>query len=110
MLARIPVTHQLLRASVQVLLAYPDTLPECRRRRLIENSHSTARSGRHLQTVETRACVWRPDSLGPHLIGRKRIALDGLIAMQFRRRNELLHALRPHRVAEVRIAKLTLEN
>ena len=109
MFARVPVAHELLGARVEVLLADPNAFAERGRGRLVQDSDAGARTAGDLDAIEPGAGFGDARAHGPHLARRQRIAFDRLVAVQLRRRHELLDALGPEDVAEVRIAELAFE-
>src|SRR5690606_21407514 len=78
-------------------------------RRLVEHADARPGAARRLDAVETGACLAATWTDRPHLTGRQRVSFDGFVAVEFRRRHELLDAFRTEDVAEVRVAELTLE-
>ena len=105
----VAVADELLGPSVEVLLAHLDALPEGGRHGVIENLRAAAGAGRDLDAVESRAGLAPAGADGPDLAGRERVAVDGFVAVQLRRGDELLDAVDAQREGEVRIAELALQ-
>src|ERR1035441_3611117 len=90
MLARITVTGQLLSAGIQVLLCVTDAFRERSRCRTVQDSHPGAGAFGHFDPVKTRVLIQSAWTDGPDLAGRQRVRPDAVLALQFRRDNELL--------------------
>ena len=93
MLARVSVADQCFSPGVQILLGVADALGERRRRGLVENLHAHPWPFGHLDAVQARIFVLAAGADRPDLAGRQRVAADAVLALQFRRDDELLDAV-----------------
>src|SRR5262249_19085300 len=99
MFAGVPVADQIARAGVKILLGEANTLPERRRRGLVEYANTAARSLGDLDPIQACRFVGATRTDRKYLTGRQRIAADAALALKFGRRDELLDPVEPDRVA-----------
>src|SRR4051812_319833 len=92
MLAWVTVANEFLSPRVQILLADLDAFAKRRRCGLIENLDAATGAACDFDSVESWPSLGTAWTDGPDLARWQRISLDGLVAMQFWRRHELLYA------------------
>ena len=105
----VAIADERLALRVEILFPHLDAFAETRRCRRIQDFHAPTRTNRDLDAIQAGTRFPASGADGPDLAWRKGIAVDGLIAVKFRRRDELLNAVNAHRVAEVRVPEFTLE-
>ena len=111
MLARIAVTDQLLRRACRGSARQPARSPGTP----AASAGSVSRTpppGPQVTSIRYSPAPVSasPRADAPDLARRKRVAADGFLAVQFGRGDELLDAVRPRGVAELRVAELARED
>src|SRR5205823_14585823 len=107
---RVAIADEFFGPHVKVLLANPHAFAKGRRLGLVQDPNAISGATSYFDPVEARTAFACARTDRPHLSWWQGIAFDGLVAVQFRRRDELLDAVRPERVAKVRVAELALEH
>lgn len=104
------IPDQFLCPIVEVLLADAHAFAKRRWCRLVKDTHSRARAAGDFDTIEGWSRFRRSRADGLNLPRQQWVRLDGFVAVQLGRRDELRHPIRSQNVAEISVAKLRLED
>ena len=105
-LPRLAVADELAGAADEVLLGGAQALGEGRRHGAVDDLHARPRRLVHLDPIQPDALLRTARADRPHLTRRQRIGADLLVALDLRRRDEVLDAVFADPVAELRVAEL----
>ena len=100
----VAVAHEAHRPGIQALFGTADRLLEGLRHRLVQHTHTTARSFGHFQPEQPGVLFATSGAQSPDLPCFQRLFADTALALDLRRGNEFLRPFGAQRVA-VRVAE-----